>query len=68
MGYPASHDPPDVLYLGIDTDTGKVQVTWWIWRMMDDDIVYIRKDLADKKYNELKEKYEELRKSIASAA
>lgn len=55
--YDKQHEPPEVLYLGVDDDTGKIQTSWWIWRMRDDDIVYVRKDIADRRLKELKERY-----------
>lgn len=61
--YDGLHEPPEYLYLGVDEDKGNITTTWWIWRMKDDDIVYIRKDIADRRIRELKEKYNAQRKS-----
>jgi hypothetical protein len=54
--YPYSEDkpPPEKIYLGFDEEKGKILATWWVWPTMSDDVVYIRKDIVDKKLKELK--------------
>ena len=44
------HEPPARIYLGMDRQhTGRVSVTWWLWRMSGSDVEYIRKDLSDQR-------------------
>ena len=52
--YTEEKEPPEKIYLGFDEEQGKLRVTWWIWPTRSDDVVYIRKDIMERKLKEVK--------------